>query len=297
MIATLSALALALCVLLLVAGLTMVRSEAAGAQRVASRSTAVGHPQRSFIEVFRAEVARHFARHVLALTTSKRRAVIRHRIDVAGHPGGLTMDGYAGAKAVSTVAFGLLGLLFAVIAGSPLFVVALAYLGWLRVDLSLASQAKRRQARIDRDLPDFLDILAVTVSAGLGFRSALARVADALGGPLAEEIHTALQQMGYGVARRAAFEGIRDRNDSQPLSQFMSALLQAEDLGAPLGDTLNAIAADMRKSFAQNARAEAARAVPRVSVITATVMVPGFLILMLGTLMVASGANFGRFFG
>lgn len=297
MMALVSGLGLAACLLLLVTGLTLVRSEAAGAERVAGRPKPDDAARQSWIETVRAEAARRFARHVLTLTSTKRRQAIRHRIDAAGHPDGMTLESYAGAKAVSTVSMGLLGVGLAVLTSSPLFAVALVYLGWLRVDLSLATQANRRQAQIDRDLPDFLDILAVTVSAGLGFRSALARVAERLGGPLAEEIHTALQQMGYGVSRRAAFESTRDRNDSQALSQFMSALLQAEDLGAPLGETLTAIAADMRKSFAQNARAEAARAVPRVSTITATVMVPGFLVLMLGTLITAADTDLGRLFG
>jgi tight adherence protein C len=297
MTAAVPALALALCVVVLVIGLALYRSEAAGADRVVGRLSTMRRPEQSLLPAIRDTVARRYAQRVLALTSSKRRTLTRHRIDAAGRPDGLTMETYAGAKAVSTVSFGLAGLLLALITNSPLFVFALGYFGWLRVDLSLLAQAKRRQTRIDRDLPDFLDVLAVTVSAGLGFRAALARVADALGGPLREEIKTALQQMGYGVARRAAFEGIRERNDSPALSQFMSALLQAEDLGSPLADALSAIAADMRRSFAQNARAEAARAVPRVSVVIATVMVPGFLVLMLGALFTASGTNFGSILG
>jgi tight adherence protein C len=282
------ALALAACVVLLTLGLALYRSEVVGGDRMGIQA-APPRRQRSLLRAVRDAMARRLARPVLALTSSRRRAVTQHRIDAAGRPDGLTLGTYAGAKALSAVSFGLVGLVLGLVTGSPLFVVAVGYLGWLRVDLSLMARGKRRQSRIDRDLPDFLDVLAVTVSAGLGFRAALARVADALQGPLGEEIHTALQQMGYGVARRAAFQGVRDRNDSQALSRFMSALLQAEDLGAPLADALASIAVDMRRSFAQAARTEAARAVPRVSMVIAVVMVPAVLVLMLGALVSVSG--------
>jgi len=292
-----AALALALCVLLLAYGLALVGSDVRGADRTGSRATTSPWPRRSLAGAARERLAHRLGPRVLGLISEKRRDVIRRRIDSAGRPGGLTLERYAGHKATSTALLGVLGLGLATMTDSLLFAPPLIYLGWLWPDLSLLGQAKRRQVRIDRDLPDFLDILAVTVSAGLGFRVALARVAEALGGPLGEEIDIALQQMAYGVSRRTAFESVRDRNESQPLSQFISALLQAEDLGAPLSDTLGAIAADLRKAFAQNARSEAARAVPRVSVITATVMVPGFVILMVATLVIGSGLDFGGIFG
>lgn len=289
--------ALSLCVVLFVAGLRLVVWEAPGAERVAGRAERRSRRRQSPVAALQATVARRFAPQALALISSRRREVVRRRIQSAGRPGDPTLERHAGDKAASAVTFGLLGVLLAVIAGSPLLVPTLAYFGWIRTDLSLLARSQRRQARISRELADFLDILAVTVSAGLGFRTALARVADALGGPLAEEVHTALQQMAYGISRRAAFEGIRDRNESQPLGQFMSALLQAEDLGAPLSDTLGSIAADLRREFAQNARIEAARAEPRVSVITAIVMVPGFVVLMAAALILRTGVNFGALFG
>ena len=108
-------------------------------------------------------------------------------------------------------------------------------------------------------------MLTVTVGAGLGFRNALDRVSSELEGPLSEEVQTVLRQLSLGSSRRAAFEGLKERNDSETLQQFVTALLHAEELGAPLGDTLSAIATDMRKAFAQDARRRAARAPSRAS--------------------------------
>ena len=107
----------------------------------------------------------------------------------------------------------------------------------------MSREGRLRQEQIERDLPDFLDILAVTVRAGLGYRLALGRVAEALGGPVGEEMLVALRQMSLGATRRAAFEALRDRNASEQLSSFVAAQLQAEELGVPLSEALNDIAA------------------------------------------------------
>ena len=94
-------------------------------------------------------------------------------------------------------------------------------------------------------------------------------------GPAGEEILTALRQMDLGASRRDAFLALRARNESEALSTFIGAQLQAEELGVPLSEALNDIAIDMRRSAAQNARRRAARAAPRISLIVTTLIVPG----------------------
>ena len=83
---------------------------------------------------------------------------------------------------------------------------------------------------LERDLPDFVDILSITVRAGTGYRAALDRVSASLSGPPAEEIRLTLRQMDLGATRREAFEALRKRNDSRTLDIFVGAQLQAEDL-------------------------------------------------------------------
>jgi tight adherence protein C len=293
----LPAIGLTLCLLIGLRGLVLARSAPAGAERLLGLRDVERQSQGSLLTRLRTALGRRFGRSFLRLMSEKRRNTIRHRIDAAGRPGGLTLEGYAAELAASIVMTSAMGLILMALTANVLLLVAFPLLGWLQVDLRLTTQAKRRQAQIDRDLPDFLDVLTVTVQAGLGFRDALGRVADALPGPLGAECRIALQQMGYGAARRTAFEGIRDRSDSEALGQFMTALLQAEELGAPLGDALQAIAEDMRKTFGQIARRQAARAVPRISVIIAVTVLPAVIILLLSTVFIASGTDFGAFFG
>lgn len=145
----------------------------------------------------------------------------------------------------------------------------------------LAGLSNRRRERIDADLPDFLDILAVTVTAGIAFRPALRRVSARFHGPLADDVNLALDNLLHGASVRDAFEQMRDRSSSQMMRRFVRAFLQAEELGAPLAETLNQIALDMRRDNAQRLRQKAARAVPQVSLVGSIVLVPAAIILIL----------------
>jgi tight adherence protein C len=223
-----------------------------------------------------------------AIRASRRESVDR-RLDLAGRPGNLTVQRFYGYKAAGLI---LLGGPFALLmagGGSPFAVVLAGGIGWFFPDIWVSRAGRVRQERIERELPDFLDILAVTVRAGLGYRLALARVADALEGPVGEEMLIALRQMELGASRRAAFEALRDRNASEQLQSFVAAQLQAEELGVPLSEALNDIAADMRRAAHQAARRRAARATPRVSLIVTSLILPGTMILIAVSILLGSG--------
>ena len=227
-------------------------------------------------------------RVVPAIRASRRESVDR-RLDLAGRPAGLTVQRFYGYKAAGLV---LLGGPFALLlagGGSLAAVVLAAGIGWFFPDVWVSRAGRVRQERIERELPDFLDILAVTVRAGLGYRLALARVADALEGPVGEEMLIALRQMELGASRRAAFEALRDRNGSEQLQSFVAAQLQAEELGVPLSEALNDIAGDMRRAAHQAARRRAARATPRVSLVVTTLILPGTMILIAVSIVLGSG--------
>ena len=219
---------------------------------------------------------------------SKRESIDR-RLDLAGRPGGATVQRFVGYKAAAAVILGGPFLLLALLGSSPLLVVLTAGFGWFAPDVWVSRMGRLRQERIERDLPDFLDILAVTVRAGLGYRLSLARVAESLGGPVGEEMLVALRQMELGASRRAAFEALRERNASEQLTSFVTAQLQAEELGVPLSEALNDIAGDMRRAAHQAARRRAARAAPRVSLVVTSLIVPGTMILIIASIVLGSG--------
>ncbi|MFF3953220.1 DUF5936 domain-containing protein [Streptomyces sp. NPDC001890] len=203
----------------------------------------------------------------------------RRQIDLAGNPGGLTIDRYAARRAVYG-GLGMLGAFTMLLRGQIFFALLLVAFGMFWVEVGLWSAVRVRREHIDRTLPDFLDVLAVVVSAGLGFRQALGRVAEKYEGPWADELRITLRQMDMGVSRREAFEQLRKRNDSEQVAMFVTTLQQGEELGAPIVETLIQIANDMRRTDAQNARRKAARAVPKATFAVTTFLLPGTLVLL-----------------
>ncbi|MCF3118927.1 MULTISPECIES: DUF5936 domain-containing protein [Streptomyces] len=237
-----------------------------------------------------------FAPLVLRLMGPKRVDAKRRRIDMAGNPGGLTIDRYAARRAVYGVFGVLLGLIF-LTNGSPLLALLTLAFGATAADALIWQAIRERREVIDRTLPDFLDVLAVVVSAGLGFRQALDRVAERYEGPWADELRITLRQMDMGVSRRQAFDDLRRRNASEQVAQFVSALQQGEELGSPIADTLIQLATDMRRTDAQNSRRRAAKTIPKATMVTLVFMLPATMILIAAGMFLGSGSDFGSILG
>ncbi|MFD4942937.1 DUF5936 domain-containing protein [Streptomyces sp. NPDC058409] len=216
----------------------------------------------------------------------------RRQIDLAGNPGGLTIDRYAARRAVYG-GLGALGAFTMLMRGQIFLALLLIAFGLFWVEVGIWSAVRVRRDHIDRTLPDFLDVLAVVVSAGLGFRQALGRVAEKYEGPWADELRITLRQMDMGVSRREAFEQLRKRNDSEQVAMFVTTLQQGEELGAPIVETLIQIANDMRRTDAQNARRKAARAVPKATFAVTTFLLPGTLVLLTVGFVYGANIDFG----
>ncbi|MEU8708543.1 DUF5936 domain-containing protein [Streptomyces sp. NPDC048565] len=289
------ALVVGLSVLGVFKGVRMYRTEAtlpgdlALALEVGStRTTAVG----SGID----RLGMRWAPLVLRLMGPKKVNEKRRKIDMAGNPDGLTVDRYAARRAVYS-ALGAFAA-FAMLSSGQIFMALLMVaFGLFWGEVGIWAAVRKRRDDIDRTLPDFLDVLAVVVSAGLGFRQALDRVSDKYKGPWADELRITLRQMDMGVSRRQAFDELRRRNDSEQVAMFVTALQQGEELGAPIVDTLIAIANDMRRTDAQNARRKAAKAVPKATLMVTTFMIPATVLLMGAAMLLGSGTDLGSLTG
>jgi tight adherence protein C len=280
------ALAMAACAVGL-AGIPMLRDRGP-MERLVARTGAPEDERRSLVFGLIDRLAARLGPLVAPTLRARQREALSRRLDLAGRPGGMTVQRFIGLKAALTALFGGLVLVLA-LSGSPPLLVPLAFMcGWFGPDVWLSREGRLRQERIERDLPDFMDILAVTVRAGLGYRAALLRVSESLTGPVSEEMLTSLRQMDLGASRRDAFLAMAARNDSNALTSMIAAQLQAEELGVPLSEALNEIAEDMRRAAHQDARRRAARAAPRISLIVTTLIVPGAMLLILMTLFLSS---------
>lgn len=261
----------------------------------ASFLAAGARPQRSLVGAGRQVIARSLGPLVLRSMGNRSRRRIEHWLDAAGRPQRQTIVDVARTKAADTGTALVLGMGAVLI--SPFLLPAITLYGYFREDLQLRAKAKARQSRIERDLPDYLDVLGVTIQAGLKFRGALRRVGEQFDSPVSEEFRIALQQIDVGSSRRASFAGVRERNDSPSLDKFIGALLLAEELGAPLTDAMVSIAQDMRKTFSQDVRKRAAKAAPKVTLVATLLLMPGAALLLLGGLLIGGDVSIGGVFG
>ncbi|MGA5144476.1 DUF5936 domain-containing protein [Streptomyces griseoincarnatus] len=286
---------MALAVCGIFAGIRMYRAEAKlpGDLMLALE---VGSTRTGAVDSLIDRMGMRYAPAVLRLMGPKQVAKYRRKIDLAGSPGGLTIHRYAARRAVYG-ALGGFGFLVFLMRGQLFVALLLLAFGAFWTEVGIWSAIRVRKDVIERTLPDFLDVLAVVVSAGLGFRQALERVSSQYEGPWADELRITLRQMDLGMSRRQAFAELRRRNDSEQVAMFVTALQQGEELGAPIVDTLVALAKDMRRTDAQNARRKAARAVPKATLMITTFMVPATMILLGAGLILGSGTDFGSLTG
>jgi tight adherence protein C len=220
---------------------------------------------------------------VLGQLSNQSREKVRMAIARAGSPDGLTVEGLVQRQA-TWATLGLVGGGLLVLNGQVLGLLAPVG-GWYLPRFGLWSTGRTRTAQIERELPDFLDVLAVTISAGLGFRAALRRVATLVGGPVGDEMLVALRQIDLGASRRAAFEEMRERSAAPSLHNFVTAFLQADELGTPLSGFLEDYSGELRRTAGQRARTAAARANPKISLILTLVIMPAISLFMIGSLL------------
>jgi tight adherence protein C len=281
----------AACAAVAIRGVTLMRSPSA-VERRELRSELISPPRsqgptRRLIDMLGSRLG-----PVLEARMSEdRRGAIRRRLDLAGRPAGMDVARYVEIHAAILAISAVLAVLFAAL-GSWLVGVLFIVAGWLMPEMWLRRRGRVRQERLERDLPDFVDILAITVRAGIGYRASLGRVAQSLSGPASEEVLRVLREIDLGATRREAFEALRARNASQTLDSFVAAQLQAEELGVPLADALSSIAADTRRAAAQQARRRAQRTTPRITMVVIATLLPATILLILTGLLIGSNVSF-----
>jgi tight adherence protein C len=186
---------------------------------------------------------------------------------------------------------GALRLLDSLTLGRLLVAVTAAAVGYFLPDLLLWSRAKERQQTIRRELPDTLDQVTISVEAGLGFEAALARVARAGEGPLAQELTRTLQEMQIGVPRQAALRNLADRTEVPDLRHFVIAVLQAEGYGIPIAQVLRVQAGELRVKRRQYAEEQAMKIPVKVVFPLVLCILPAMFIVIIGPAIIRIGRD------
>jgi tight adherence protein C len=222
---------------------------------------------------------------------------IRHRLEAAGSPARWDTDRVLAFKALGLIAGAVVGLVTPLALGAgPLPAVGLAVvlgvLGYYATDLWLYQRGYDRRERIQRTLPDALDLLTISVEAGLGFDAALAQVARNTEGPLAEEFFRVLQEMQIGLGRSEAFRALAERSNVPDLRNFVTAMVQADVFGVPIANVLRVQAREMRVKRTQRAEEQAQKVPVNILFPLIFCILPVLFVVVIGPAAVSIIRNF-----
>jgi tight adherence protein C len=215
---------------------------------------------------------------------------LEQRLAAAGAPAGLRVRELLAAKLAAMVLAGLLGTTLA--ASAPgrlgvLLVTALPAAGFAAPDFWLRRRAAERARAARRELPALLDLLRVTVEAGLAPGAAFAAVGERASGTLAAEWRAVGREAAFGVPLRESLGELERRLPLAEIGALVAALDRAARHGAPLAETLAAQARDARLARRREIEEEAARAGPKIQLVVALLLVPSVLLLVAAALAAA----------
>jgi tight adherence protein C len=225
------------------------------------------------------------------------------RLALAGNPGNMRVADWLGIKAigaiVGAVIFFLLFIFPAVLSFIPFPVnfimipVGLLF-GYTAPEFWLGGRVKKRQKAILLQIPDALDLLTISVRAGLGFDGALGKVVEKLKGPLTEEFRRALAEIRVGKPRRDALRDIVPRTEVPALTNFIGAIIQAEQLGVSISKVLQVQSEQLRIERRQRAEEMAAKAPIKMLFPLVGCIFPSLFIVILGPAIILIMINLGN---
>jgi tight adherence protein C len=174
-----------------------------------------------------------------------------------------------------------------------LFALMFGAAGFFGPDFFVSMRARRRQEQVRAELPDALDLLAVSVEAGMGFDGAITKLTEHMDGALSEEFSLTLGEMRVGESRQEALKKMADRVDTPELSAFVRAIIQADQLGISLGRILRVQAADTRLRRQAAAEERAMKAPIKMLFPTVMFIFPAMFLVILGPALLGLSKLFG----
>ena len=237
------------------------------------------------------------------LTPADSNERIREKLERAGNPPGWTVErviagkvvGFGVALPATLLLLVVMGVSFPVTLGVTMLA---SLIGYNVPNLYLSQRASDRNEKLQRALPDAIDLLTISVESGLGFDAAVAQVARNTEGPLSEEFARMLQEMQIGRSRSDALRSLAERADLPDLRAFVSAMVQADAFGIPVGQVLRVQSSEIRTKRRQWAEEMAQKVPVKILVPLIFCILPCLFIAVLGPAGITIMENFsGRMGG
>lgn len=224
-------------------------------------------------------------------TPASLRAQAEELVDNTNSFNGMGMTGFMLLLGGSTVFFALLGIWMVYSKNMPFARGLLTLLSFIGAGVFLPffilrRMVEQRQEAIRQSMPDVLDLLCVSVQAGLGFDGALGKVTAKMKGPLIEEFERLLQELRMGVTRRNALVRLAKRCGIEEMKLFTAALIQAEKLGVGMAQVLEIQSENMREMRRQRAKEQAAKLPVKILFPTVIFIFPVMFVVVLGPALV-----------
>ncbi len=231
------------------------------------------------------------------LTRSDTEAKLQHRLDVAGNPTGWDVNRIIGLKVLGLGSFSLVAFAWAAATGkSPAVVVVVAALaaafGYGLPNILLNNAGQKREQVMQNELPDALDLMTISVEAGLSFDAAVSRVAKETTGPLAQELARLLQEMQIGVGRMEAMRAMAERTTMPDLKSFCLAMVQADSFGIPVARVLRVQSKEMRSKRRQRAEERAQQVPVKILFPLVFFILPSLFVVILGPVVLETMSFF-----
>ncbi len=227
---------------------------------------------------------RRFSFLTSRITLKKKRRQIEQLIFSSGFSGAFGVDEFFGLKVLGASFFGFFGFSLAKAIGSNLIYFSLCFLvfGFFVPDQVLKGRRKLRHSQIRRALPFVMDLMTLSVEAGLDFLRSVQRVIERGNkSPLTQEFEDFLKELNLGATRQEGLQNLAWRVDLPEVSTFVSVLIQATQLGASIGDTLRAQADKIRAERFIRAEKAGAEAAQKLLVPLIFVIVPAIFLVLL----------------
>jgi tight adherence protein C len=229
---------------------------------------------------------RWFTSQVIRLTPTAQAATFRRHLDFVGAPLGLDAAGLQILRIAGAATFGTIGVALGVFIGSPvafgLALLAGAVFGFYLPVLWLDQMVRQRRAELEAALPNALDVVAISMEAGLGLDRALEQLVRHQEGPLTLLVARALREIELGRPRAQALEEMAQATGIEDFVALVRSILHAERTGVPIARTIAAHSAQMRVKRRLRIRAEAARASLKILLPTVGCVFPTLWLILLG---------------
>jgi len=210
----------------------------------------------------------------------------------------VTPGRFIGYRVLCTVGLPILWIWFGVTIGvKPALLVVITLLitalGWILPSRILRDRANQRMNEIDYQLPELIDLLVVTVEAGLGFVGSLQTASGRISGPLGQEIRLTLQEQSMGLSMQEAMLNMLARADTPSMRSFVRSVVQGETLGVSIGQIMRDLAQEMRRRRRAIAQERAQRAPIKILFPLVILIFPAMLVVLLGPALMLFFRAFG----